>query len=74
VVYFRDNGTGIEPDALKRVFEPFFTTKPDGTGLGLAVTKKIIEGHGGTLLVESIPGEGTTVVVRLGLLTEEGER
>ncbi|MBC7961365.1 MAG: sensor histidine kinase [Steroidobacteraceae bacterium] len=64
-IRFRDSGPGIDADALAKIFEPFFTTKPSGTGLGLAITKKIIESHGGTLLVESEPGQGTTVVVGL---------
>jgi signal transduction histidine kinase len=64
-ICFRDSGPGIDNDTLTRIFEPFFTTKPDGTGLGLAVTKKIIEAHSGTLMVESEIGRGTTVVVRL---------
>jgi len=74
VVEFRDTGCGIDSEALKRVFEPFFTTKTDGTGLGLAVTKKIIEAHGGELSVASVPGQGTTVAMSLALLPEgEGE-
>jgi len=71
-ITFRDSGAGIAPDDLQRIFEPFYTTKPDGTGLGLAVTRKIIEAHGGTLVVESELGKGTTVLVRLpGELNEE---
>jgi signal transduction histidine kinase len=66
-ISFRDSGCGIAPDSLQRIFEPFYTTKPDGTGLGLAVTRKIIEGHGGTLDIESENGKGTTVTVRLPL-------
>lgn len=66
-IRFNDNGSGIRADELTRIFEPFYTTKPDGTGLGLAVTRKIIEGHGGTLDIESKPGQGTTVSVRLPL-------
>ncbi len=69
-IRFSDTGPGIDADTLARIFEPFFTTKPDGTGLGLAITKKIIEGHGGTLEVESAPGRGTTVAVRLPMLTD----
>jgi len=64
-IRFRDTGPGIDAETLERIFEPFYTTKTYGTGLGLAVTKKIIEGHGGTLKVESSPGQGTTVVVTL---------
>lgn len=55
----RDNGSGIEEKNLKRIFEPFHTTKPKGTGLGLAVTHKILESHGAKVFVESSPGQGT---------------
>jgi two-component system sensor histidine kinase HydH len=64
-IAFRDTGPGIDAETKTRIFEPFFTTKPDGTGLGLAVTRKIIEAHHGTLEVESEVGRGTTVVVML---------
>lgn len=67
-IRFRDTGQGIDAETQDKIFEPFFTTKPDGTGLGLAITRKIIESHSGTLLVESEPGHGTTVVVRLPML------
>lgn len=53
-----DQGTGITPENLGRVFQPFFTTKAKGTGLGLAVVKRIVEAHQGELLVHSRPGEG----------------
>jgi signal transduction histidine kinase len=66
-IQFSDTGPGLDAATLERIFEPFFTTKPDGTGLGLAITRKIIESHSGTLLVESVPGHGTTVTVRLPL-------
>jgi signal transduction histidine kinase len=64
-ITFCDTGPGIDAEKKARIFEPFFTTKPDGTGLGLAVTKKIIEAHNGSLNVESEISKGTTVVVRL---------
>lgn len=64
-VSFRDSGSGVTSDNLQRIFEPFYTTKPDGTGLGLAVTRKIIEGHGGILAIESEVCKGTTVTVTL---------
>jgi signal transduction histidine kinase/ligand-binding sensor domain-containing protein len=63
-----DNGPGIAPDLQARIFEPFFTTKPagSGTGLGLSLSHDIVaQGHGGTLTVESTPGEGATFVLRL---------
>ncbi len=66
-VSFTDTGCGISPESLERLFEPFFTTKREGhgTGLGLSIVYGIIERHGGTLKVESLPGQGTTVTVWL---------
>lgn len=60
-----DQGGGIEPAHAARLFKPFFSTKTRGTGLGLAITRKIIEAHGGTIRIESVPGEGTTVIVEI---------
>ncbi|MDA8415297.1 MAG: ATP-binding protein [Desulfobacteraceae bacterium] len=68
-IHFRDNGSGIAADNLQRIFEPFYTTKTDGTGLGLAVTRKIIEAHDGKMDIESKPGQGTTVSIHLPLPT-----
>ena len=60
-----DDGVGIPEDAQERLFTPFFTTKEDGTGLGLATSKKIIEAHGGHIRVESKADEGTDFYVDL---------
>jgi PAS domain S-box-containing protein len=62
-----DNGCGMTPQTLARIFEPFFTTRPvgQGTGLGLTVTHGIVKAHGGTVLVNSLPGQGTTFEVLL---------
>jgi two-component system sensor histidine kinase HydH len=68
-IRFTDTGSGMTPETQSRLFEPFFTTKTGGTGLGMAVTRKIVEAHGGTVLVASEPGRGTTVTV---LLPERG--
>lgn len=60
-----DSGTGIAAQNMAHLFEPFFTTKRNGTGLGLAVTRRIIEEHNGTIDVQSEPGKGTTFTVLL---------
>ncbi|HEX8696207.1 MAG TPA: HAMP domain-containing sensor histidine kinase [Longimicrobium sp.] len=65
-----DNGPGIEPENLHRVFQPFVSTKGKGMGLGLAICRDIVEGHGGKLDVESTPGKGTTFTVSLPLYTD----
>lgn len=59
-VTIRDSGVGIAPENLGRVFEPFFTTKPKGTGLGLPITRRIIQEHRGTISVESQLNQGST--------------
>jgi len=64
-IEFADTGPGIEPDALGQIFEPYFSTKETGIGLGLALTKKLIEDHGGQILVSSEFGVGTTFTVIL---------
>jgi len=62
-----DEGCGIESDRLDKLGEPFYTTKQNGTGLGIMVTKKIIEEHGGTFRIASTLGKGTTVTITLPL-------
>ena len=65
VIRVRDTGTGIDPVLAERVFEPFFTTKMGGSGLGLPVVKDIIQSHGGTISLISMPGGGTTFTITL---------
>ncbi len=64
-VIVQDNGIGIPADNLSRLFEPFFTTKPNGTGLGLPITRRIIEEHRGSIAVTSEPHQGTKFVLSL---------
>ncbi|MFQ5698690.1 MAG: ATP-binding protein [Myxococcota bacterium] len=59
----RDNGPGMDEATRARVFRPFFTSKANGTGLGLAVSKKLVDAHGGTIEIESEPGRGCTFVL-----------
>ena len=65
----RDNGTGIDEEVRGRVFEPYFSTRAAGTGLGLAIARKVVEDHGGTIALESAPGEGTEVTILLPAAT-----
>lgn len=68
VTSITDNGSGISPEHLNQLFEPYFTSKPGGMGLGLAASHNIIQGHGGTINVESVLGKGTTFYVALPLV------
>ncbi len=63
----RDTGEGIPTELIPQIFDPYFTTRPAGVGLGLAIAHRIIEGHRGTIDVESRAGEGTLMLVRLPL-------
>jgi signal transduction histidine kinase len=71
-VMITDTGPGIPPAIRDRLFEPNFSTKTDGMGLGLAIVKKTIVELGGTITIESAPGAGTTVTIRL-LLSLDSE-
>jgi signal transduction histidine kinase len=63
IVTIADNGEGIPSHIIERVFDPYFSTKSSGTGLGLSLTKTIIEKHGGEISLESQEGCGTTVTI-----------
>jgi two-component system sensor kinase FixL len=60
-----DNGPGIHPDISDTLFEPFSTTKQTGTGLGLAMSRTIVQSHGGTITTRPLEPRGTRFVVRL---------
>ncbi|HUY31935.1 MAG TPA: ATP-binding protein [Pirellulales bacterium] len=64
-VSFRDNGPGLNAEQRERIFEPFYTTKTKGTGLGMAIARRIVQSHGGTIEVGDGPGPGTEIVVTL---------
>jgi two-component system sensor kinase FixL len=61
----RDSGPGISPDVIERIFEPFFTTKTSGMGIGLSVSRTIVDAHGGKLWAENAPAGGAVFHVRL---------
>ena len=66
-----DNGRGIPEDVADKIFEPFFSTKGDkGLGLGLDISRKIVEAHGGTLTFNSAVGKGTTFRIALPAIPE----
>ena len=64
-VSFTDTGIGISQEKSEKIFEPLFTTKAKGIGLGLALSKMLVEANGGTIGVESEEGQGSTFIVRL---------
>jgi len=66
-----DTGPGIAADEAKKIFEPFYTTKEQGLGLGMPYAKKVIEQHGGTVSLNSRPGEGTTISIVLPAAQKE---
>jgi signal transduction histidine kinase len=64
-VTVQDTGMGIPQENLERLFEPFFTTKPNGTGLGLPITRRIVQEHRGVISVNSELHKGTTFTLLL---------
>jgi signal transduction histidine kinase len=73
-VTISDTGSGIAPEIIDRLFEPFFTTKPNGTGLGLPITRRIIYEHGGSMSVESQPNKGATFTILLPICQQGGQQ
>ncbi len=70
VIAITDDGPGMAPETLQRLFEPNFSTKTEGMGIGLTIVKKTIDDLGGSIDVESSPGQGATVRIRLPLTTD----
>ena len=70
-IRFADTGPGISAEVLEQVFHPFFTTREDGTGLGLPISQRIIENHGGWIDVESTPGKGSFFTVYLPMDSDD---
>ncbi len=60
-----DTGQGMTPEVRANIFQPYFTTKEKGTGLGLAITQNILQEHGGSIAVDSAPGQGTTFTLKI---------
>jgi signal transduction histidine kinase len=70
-IFFSDNGTGISADVLPKIFSPLFTTKAQGMGFGLAICKRIVEAHCGTIAAQSTKNKGTTFTVTLPVKIKE---
>jgi signal transduction histidine kinase len=74
IVSVLDRGTGIAPENMKRLFTPFFTTKTEGFGLGLSITKKIMEALGGTVIASNRPEGGAQFAILLPMVLTKEER
>lgn len=72
-VLVRDTGPGIAPEVRARLFEPFVTSKPTGMGMGLSLSRRIIEAHGGTIDVQSVAGQGASFRFRLPIIQAGGD-
>lgn len=70
ILTVRDSGTGLSPELMSRLFERFFSTKPNGMGMGLAISRSLVEEHSGSIWAESQLGSGTTFFVKLPLMSD----
>jgi signal transduction histidine kinase len=73
VLTFTDTGEGMTPDTLRKIWSPLFTTKAKGMGFGLAICKRAVEAHGGTIWAESKHQKGTIITVELPLNLDNHE-
>jgi len=64
-IAFKDTGEGMTKETIEKIWSPLFTTKPSGIGLGLPIVKRLVEAHGGSIIVESEPGKGSTFTVTI---------
>lgn len=71
-IEIRDDGPGMSKEVAERAFDPYFTTKPTGTGIGLSITRGIIEEHGGAISISSGEGQGCQVLISLPLVSKGG--
>ena len=70
-ITINDNGTGIDESIVSKILEPYYTTKVGNSGLGLAITKKIIDDHNGIILIKpSKASKGTTVIIKFPLISK----
>jgi two-component system sensor histidine kinase HydH len=69
-----DKGSGMDQNVLENIYVPFYTKKRDGTGLGMPIAKKVVEGHQGKIHISSKPGQGTEVVIELPLTRKDRDR
>jgi C4-dicarboxylate-specific signal transduction histidine kinase len=74
IIAVRDAGAGLSPEVAQQVFEPFFTTKPQGMGMGLAISRSIVEAHGGEIRATPNETRGTTFWVKLPTDADEQSR
>ncbi len=72
IIEVSDTGCGIGPDRLAHIFQAYYSSRPQGTGLGLATTKKIIDAHNGNIRVESSVGKGSQFIISLPLVSDSG--
>jgi len=70
-IRIQDHGAGMDRETIENIFIPFYSNKSNGTGLGIPIAKKIIEGHEGTLTIESHPGRGTEVLIKIAIQTKQ---
>ena len=73
-IMISDTGDGITDEMQEKMFQPFFTTKSKGTGLGLSICRQVVSLHEGDIGLESEPGQGTTVIVRLPKKTRRRQK